>query len=743
MTINKNLGQILHHAELITRENGFEFVTPEIVILSSLESDEAIKLFSECSVDIPQVEKDIKDYLKTNMPAGCVKYDENTHVEPSFLFDEILSMAKEHAESAGKNEINWGHYIVSAVNLQDSYASYILCKNGLDIMLLLENVAKNYGDIKDISENDAEETQKGSSVLDVFTRNLTQAAREGKLDKVIGRKEELDRTIEILCRRTKNNPIHVGDAGVGKTAITEGLAQRIAEGNVPEELKGTEIFSADMGSLVAGTKFRGDFEKRLKAIVSEIEAKEKAILFIDEIHTLIGSGNGSGGGLDGANILKPALTKGKFRLIGSTTFDEYKKTFEKDRALLRRFQKIDILEPGRQDAIKILKGLKAHYETHHSVKYTDDALISAIDLSVQYMSDKRLPDKAIDVIDEAGVYVKLHKSQKIVTSHEIRKTVSKISRVPVETIGTKDKDKLLTLEQEIKKQIFGQDEACIKVSLAVKKSRAGFNNPLKPEASFLFVGPTGVGKTELCVVLSKILGEKLIRFDMSEYQESYTISRLIGSAPGYVGYENGGLLTDAVRQEPHSIILFDEIEKAHSDIYNTLLQVLDYGTLTDSQGRKVDFKNCIIVFTSNAGASEIGRNLLGFGDTNKKNSDDKQVLKAAVEKNFTPEFRNRLDNILYFNQLNDEGIRNVAEKALKQISARLESKKIRIEADEDVIAYIAENGFSREFGARNILRFVESNIAEPLIDDLLLGNYKTGDTIRVYFKDDKIAFKKD
>lgn len=742
MNLAENLGKILRHAEAFTRKNGYEFLTPEIVLLSSLDSDEAIKLFSECSVDIPQVEKDIKDYLAKNMPANCVKYDEESQVEPSFLFDEILNMAKEQAESAGKNEINWGHYIACVVNIQDSYASYILCKNGLDLMQLLETIAKNYGEISEEGIKSSGNTEAGASVLETFARNLTQAAIDGQLDRVIGRKEELDRTIEILCRRTKNNPIHVGDAGVGKTAITEGLAQRIAEGNVPEDLKGAQIYSVDMGTLVAGTKFRGDFEKRLKAIVNEIEAKEKAILFIDEIHTLIGSGNGNSGGLDGANILKPALTKGKFRLIGSTTFDEYKKTFEKDRALLRRFQKIDILEPERKDAILILKGLKTHYEKHHGVKYTDDALISAIDLSVQYISDKRLPDKAIDVIDEAGVFVKLHKTNKIVTSQEIKKTVSKISRVPVETIGTKEKDKLLTMEQELKKQIFGQDEACSKVCLSVKKSRAGFNNPLKPEASFLFVGPTGVGKTELCVALSKLLGEKLIRFDMSEYQESYTISRLIGSAPGYVGYENGGLLTDAVRQEPHSIILFDEIEKAHSDIYNTLLQVLDYGTLTDSQGRKVDFKNCIIVFTSNAGASEIGKNLLGFGNAEKKDADDRQVLKTAVEKTFTPEFRNRLDNILYFNQLDEEGIRKVAVKALKLISSRLENKRIRIEADEKAVSFIAENGFSREFGARNILRYVETNIAEPLIDDILLGNYKAGDTIRVHLARGKITFDK-
>lgn len=748
MKIEKELEDILNEAENFTKENGIEFVTPESVILCSMDFSVPKEIYTDCNVNMENVRTEIWEYLNSNSLIGETHFEENETPIRSYAFEEILEMAAASAKSAGRKELNFGQFLVALVNHDQIYASYILKKNGLETLELLETVTYLYNDGDATGGADVgfggfqimgDEESEPQDILGTYATNLTELAKKGELDEVIGREEEINRTIEVLCRRTKNNPIHVGDPGVGKTAVTEGLAQKIASEDVPEFLKGFEIFSVEMGSLIAGTKFRGEFEKRLKLIIQEIQKKEKAILFIDEIHTLVGAGAGNGT-LDAANILKPALQKGNLRCIGSTTFEEYKKNFEKDRALVRRFQKIDILEPSRDETIKILKGLSSKYEMFHKVKYSKDAFSQAVDLSIQYFPERRLPDKAIDIIDEAGVQGKLQ-NRPNVTVNDIKKIVAKMARLPVENVGQKEKEKLLGLEENLKSKLFGQDEAVEKISIAVKKSRAGFRNLEKPEGSFLFVGPTGVGKTELAKLLAENLGEKLLRFDMSEYQESYTISRLIGSAPGYVGYENGGVLTEAVRKAPHSVILFDEIEKAHSDIYNTLLQVLDYGTLTDTQGRKADFKNALIIFTSNCGAKDLGKQAVGFDSGENGSKNDGFILKDAVEKTFSPEFRNRLDSVIYFSQLDKNLVKNIAKKAVADIALRLKNKKVNLEAEDEVYELIAEEGYSKEFGARNINRTAEEKIATPLVDEILFGKLSKGGTVKAKVKDGKIVFE--
>ena len=752
MTLDAELSEILISCNSFAKSRGFEFITPELVVFIGLkkESQSIIDLMYETNADDFGVKDGLLDYLEKNLPPDSAEYgDSPLEVPTSVAFDEIMETAAQAVSSAGKNTITVGQFMIAAIQHEKTFVSYILRKNGMSAESLMQAVTSldETLDIDDMNYFMAqeEEPEKKKNILERNTRNLTEAARKGELDKVIGREEELQRTIEILCRRTKNNPIHVGDAGVGKTSITEGLAQKIVEGKVPDYLKDAEIFSLEMGSLIAGTKFRGDFENKIKGIVENLQKRKKAILFIDEIHTMVGAGtSGNSGGLDAANILKPALSKGNLRCIGSTTFEDYKKTFEADRALARRFQKIDINEVSRNQCVEILKGLAPKYAEYHGVKYSPESLEEAVDLSIQYIPDKRLPDKAIDIIDEAGVYAKLHKKTKSipqVTVNDIRKMVSKTSGVPLENITQKEKDRFAGLEENIKKEIYGQDDAVHSLCVAVKKSRAGFRNMEKPESSFLFVGPTGVGKTEVAKVLSRILDEQLIRFDMSEYQEAYSISKLIGSAPGYVGYENGGLLTDSVRKNPRSIILFDEIEKAHKDIYNTLLQVLDYGTLTDSQGRKADFRNCLIIFTSNAGASEMGKQATGFA-TQSSSDNDKFILKEALEKTFTPEFRNRLDKTIDFQSLTRENARMIARKAVSKISQRLEKKNITLEASEGVLDYICDNGMSKEFGARNIMRFAEDEISSPLVDEILFGNISSGTKIKFEIIDGKLTWNK-
>ncbi|MCR5699515.1 MAG: AAA family ATPase [Treponemataceae bacterium] len=605
----------------------------------------------------------------------------------------------------------------------------------------------DYDDEDDEDDDDDEEPDmtpfsrknRQQNILSSFTQNFTEMARKGEFDPLVGREQEIEDTIQILCRRKKNNPLHVGDAGVGKTAIVQGLAQKIVNKEVPSILENTEIFSLDTGSLIAGTKFRGEFEGRLKKIISELEQKGKAILYIDEIHMIVGAGSGANSNIDAANLLKPLFESGKVQCIGSTTFEEYKKTILKDNALNRRFQKIDIEEPSKEDTYKILKGLQNYYEKFHDVIYTDEALKKAIELSSKYITDKRLPDKAIDVIDDAGSRKKIAilksgkkatKASKTIDEEFVREVIARMAKIPQENVTSSDSDKLKNLESSIKKSIFAQDLAISKVCSAVKKSRAGFGNQEKPIASFLFVGPTGVGKTELAKVLAKSMEAKLIRFDMSEYQEKHTVSRMIGSPPGYVGFEEGGLLTDAVRKSPNSVVLLDEIEKAHPDIFNLLLQVMDYGFLTDNQGQKTDFRNCILIMTSNAGASQIGKNMIGFGERTQTDS----AIKDAVDKTFSPEFRNRLDAIIPFSQLGIEDVKLITWKEINILKSQLEQKNITLDISEECVTFLSEKGYSKEFGGRNIARTVEQYLTTPLVDEVLFGEISKGGTIHCSVK---------
>lgn len=750
MEYSEELRSVLQHADELVLKKGIEFATPELVFYCILDSYVGRVLGLHPDINLINVEDELLEFLEEYCPANVVKYKEKDEDPHSVLYDEVLIKAESFALKENADEITVFHYLFALVSDSRLNIYHILKNNEIDMEILIaaREIHKtnpvffdSHGDdIDQIVEDAAIQAEKSIyEILEKFAVNLTAKAREGKLDKLVGREDEIERTIEILCRRTKNNPLHVGDAGVGKTTITEGIAQRIADGNVPEYLRDAEIYSVEISSLVAGTKYRGDFESRIKKLVEALQIKPKAILFIDEIHTMIGAGTGnnSSGSLDVANILKPALGKGNLRCIGSTTFEEYAKIFEKDRALARRFQKIDILEPTRDECIKILKGILPKYEEFHNVKYSPDCLALAVDLSVRFFTERRLPDKAIDVIDESGVYARLHKKTKV-TVNEIRHVVSRMAKVPLENLSGTEKENLKAFNEKIKAEIFGQDEAVDSVCAAVKKARAGFRNLEKPKASFLFVGPTGVGKTELAKVLSEKLGIKLLRFDMSEYQESYSISRLIGSAPGYIGYENGGVLTEAVRKESHAVILFDEIEKAHKDIYNTLLQVLDYGTLTDSQGRKADFRNCLIIFTSNCGAGDMGKNVPGFGSSENKLINDSFALKDAVEKTFTPEFRNRLDKIVYFNQLGKENAIRIARKAVDAIAKRLETKKVELITESEVYDFIAGKALSEEFGARNIQRYAEEKIASALIDELLFGSLTRGGIVKVSVENGEI-----
>ena len=573
---------------------------------------------------------------------------------------------------------------------------------------------------------------------------MTKEAEEGKLGVFVGREKEIERTIQVLCRKIKNNPLHVGESGVGKTAITHGLAQKIARGDVPERLKGAKIYALNIGSVLAGAKFRGEFEDRLKRIMNELSEKKNAILFIDEIHTIVGTGSGGNAGVDAANFLKPFFATGKLRCIGSTTYDDFSRTFEKEKALLRRFQKIDIEETTKEQTLEILNGLKKHFEAFHGVKYDEKALRLCVDLSVQFLTEKRLPDKAIDVMDESGAFSRIRAGKKkraLVDEDIVRSVISKIANVSAEKVSGSEKEKLKALEQTLSSSIFGQQEAVLAVTKAVKKARAGFRDTEKPEASFLFVGPTGVGKTELAKNLAKTLDIPLLRFDMSECQEKHTISRLIGSPPGYVGYEDGGTLTDAVRKNPQSVVLLDEIEKAHEDIYNLLLQVMDYGFLTDNQGRKADFRSCIIIMTSNAGARDIEKPGIGFGSESADEKNTEAGLKEAVNRVFSPEFRNRLDGVIAFSHLSGEIVESVVEKDIAKIAERLKNKNVSLNVDKAVVAHIAKNAYSREFGARNIARAVETMIAEPLVDSVLFGELSEGGNVSVVLSDDgKVDF---
>ena len=761
MKLSPELQKAIYDTITDAEKSRHEFMTPEHLLNTLLKIPTVRNLLYVCGGDVNYIHHGIRNYIKNNVTV--IKEAEPIQTEG---FKSVMEYAIVQCISAEKEEVEVSDVIISMIDKTEFYCSYFLRKGGVERLKLLEVIShlRYDGDadslhetiagmIDDPSYTDEEiefeidsddkmdsaqnpESKQKKSALAKFTVDLITQAKEGKFDSLIGREDELERTMQVLCRRTKNNPIHVGDAGVGKTAITQGLAMKIVKGEVPEMLKDYMIYSLDMGALLAGTKFRGDFEERLKRVTDELAKKEKAILFIDEIHTIVGAGSSAAGNIDAANLLKPLLSSGNIRFMGSTTYEEYSRIFEKDRALARRFQKIDITEPSESQTIKILEGLKASYEEYHQVEYTAGAIKAAVELSVLHIPDRRLPDKAIDVIDEAGSSLRLAKGKMSssdkklkVTVSVIEKTVSKLARVPVRSVNVDEKEVLKKLETNICSNIFGQNDAVSSVVQAIKRARAGFRDENKPMASFLFAGPTGVGKTELAKVLSDLLGMKLLRFDMSEYQEKHTVSRLIGSPPGYVGFEEGGLLTDALRKEPNSIILLDEIEKAHGDIYNILLQVMDYGQLTDNQGRKADFKNAILIMTSNAGARDIGVQSIGFASSTKGMS----AVLDAVEKVFTPEFRNRLDAVIPFEYLSEKVAKDIVVKELKKLAERLSKKKVQLEYDDVCVSYLAEKGYSLEFGARNISRTVDNLIGTPLVDEVLFGKLSSGGIVRCGF----------
>jgi ATP-dependent Clp protease ATP-binding subunit ClpA len=802
MEISPQLKKILSLSFSDAKSSRHEFFTPEHLLRTALQFDSVCGLLEASGADVATIRDTVEEYLTKQVPVAAVQTENRQSAEPVETqgFQEVMNRAVYHCATSDKRVLDITDVLVSMMEEKKNYCSYSMRMGGLDRMRLLEVISSMKGSDNENpfagdEDDDASASQEApqkfipgiqtgdeaqgenvknakKSALEKYCIDLTEEARLGRLDTLIGREEELDRTIQILCRRSKNNPLHVGDAGVGKTAITNGLAIRIAEGKVPDAIKGFSIYSLDMGLLLAGTKFRGDFEDRLRKITDELMKKQRAVLFIDEIHMIMGAGTTGNSTMDAANLLKPVLSSGRIRCIGSTTYEEYAKNFEKDRALARRFQKIDIKEPSSEETLLILKGLRSKYERFHNVVYSDAAVRAAVDLSVQYLPDRRLPDKAIDIIDEAGSYLKIKrrggfrggtkhrdetaavtdeaqkeltpaekneqavedaaKKHPVVTTSVIRMVTAKMARVPLEAVTGGEREKLRTIENTMHTEIFGQNEAVTAVANAVKRSRAGFCNPDKPEASFLFVGPTGVGKTELARSLARILGEPLLRYDMSEYQEEYTVSRLIGSAPGYVGYEEGGQLTEDVRKNPHAVILFDEIEKAHQKIYNVLLQVMDYGFLTDNQGRKADFRSCVIIMTSNAGAQEMERGAIGFGSSDTANDD--ASLREAVERTFTPEFRNRLSGIITFSHLDRKIVRDIAAKEVKHLSERLAAKKVTLNVTDAALDYLAEKGYSREFGARNMARTVEEEIASPLTDEVLFGRLASGGTVKIDVK---------
>ena len=748
MKVSAQVQAIFNAAYNEAKIRNHEYLTPEHLLYAALSFPEVRSILEACSANIDHIIRGMETYFEQKIPQ--VKDREPVQTTG---FQNVIERAVLQSQNAGKDEVGIPEVLVSIFDEEKNYSAYYLRKAGVTRLQLLEVIShNNFEDMKedysdegteqDTVEGDSSKTARGN-ILERFTTNLTRLAQEGKLDPIIGREEEIERTIQVLCRRIKNNPIHVGEAGVGKTAITEGLAQRIVDGTVPPLLKNFTIYRLDMGSMLAGTRYRGDFEERIKKVIDELLKRDDVILYIDEIHTMIGAGSASNGTLDASNMFKPALASGKLRCIGSTTYDEYKKVFEKDRALSRRFQKIDIEEPSTAEALEILKGLKSRYEAFHKVTYTDSALEAAVNLTALYVTDRHLPDKAIDAIDETGSWVRINAYKQglpatetiTVQESDIEKIVAKMARIPEKSVSESETQKLAQLESRLKSMVFGQDTAIEQVVKAIKRSRAGFRCPDKPVANFLFVGPTGVGKTELARKLAEIMGITLHRFDMSEYQEKHTVSRLIGSPPGYVGYEEGGLLTDAIRKTPHAVLLLDEIEKAHPDVFNILLQIMDYATLTDNQGRRADFRNVILIMTSNAGAREIGKPLIGFGE--RKETDT--AISNAIEKTFTPEFRNRLDAIIRFNRLPEPIIERIVMKAIDEFRIQLAEKQVTLTITPQAVHWLADKGYSEEFGARNINRLVEDTVKSWYVDEVLFGRLVTGGKTVVDVKDDAIA----
>jgi ATP-dependent Clp protease ATP-binding subunit ClpA len=698
-----------------------------------------------CDVDLDVLKTTLTNYVDNELKSLVV--DDGEDAKPTPSFQRVIQRAVIHVQSSGRDEVTGANVLVAIFSERESHAAYFLQEQEMTrydaVNYIAHGIAKKAGaseakPVKGSEEEEKAAVKTGGEALDAYCVNLNEKAKQGKVDPLIGRSAEVERCIQILCRRTKNNPLLVGDPGVGKTAIAEGLARKIINKQVPEVLAGSTIFSLDMGALLAGTRYRGDFEERVKQVVKELENHPDAILFIDEIHTVIGAGATSGGAMDASNLLKPALASGSLRCMGSTTYKEFRQHFEKDRALVRRFQKIDVNEPTIEDSIKILKGLKTYYEEFHKLRYTNDALKAAVELSARYISDRKLPDKAIDIIDEAGASQMLlpeSRRKKVIGLKEVEAVVAKIARIPPKSVSKSDTEALLQLEADLKRAVYGQDDAIEQLSAAMKMARAGLRDPSKPIGCYLFSGPTGTGKTETARQLSSTLGIELLRFDMSEYMERHTVSRLIGAPPGYVGFDQGGLLTDAVDQHPHCVVLLDEIEKAHPDVFNILLQVMDHGVLTDANGKKVDFRNVVLIMTTNAGASDAQRNAIGFGRG--KQADE---VDEALKRLFTPEFRNRLDAIVQFRPLTPEIIRQVVVKFVMQLEGQLADRNVTIETTDEAADWLAKNGFDELYGARPLGRVIQEHIKKPLADEILFGRLTRGGHVKVVLRDGKLAF---
>ncbi len=749
-SFSRNLEETLHRAIAYAKQRKHEYATLEHLLLSLADDEDAAAVMKACNVDLAAIKKSVVNYLDTELKSLVVDEGEDEEAKPTAGFQRVIQRAVIHVQSSGKDEVTGANVLVAVFSERESHAAFFLQEQEMTrydaVNFIAHGIAKKAGAsepraVKGAASDEEEKADKpktGGEALEAYCVDLNEKARGGKVDPLIGRHAEVERAIQVLCRRNKNNPLLVGDPGVGKTAIAEGLARKIVNGEVPEVLSGATIFSLDMGSLLAGTRYRGDFEERIKQVVKELESHPNAILFIDEIHTVIGAGATSGGAMDASNLLKPALASGTLKCMGSTTYKEFRQHFEKDRALVRRFQKIDVVEPTIEDTVKILMGLKTYYEEFHKLTYTDAAIKAAVDLSAKYITDRKLPDKAIDVIDEAGASQMLlpeAERKKVMEQEDIENVIAKMARIPPKSVSKTDTESLKALETDLKRAVYGQDDAIDALSAAMKMSRAGLRDAQKPIGSYLFSGPTGVGKTEVARQLAQTLGIELLRFDMSEYMERHTVSRLIGAPPGYVGHDQGGQLTDAVDQHKHAVVLLDEIEKAHQDVFNILLQVMDHGTLTDSNGKKVDFRNVVLIMTTNAGAADNNKAGIGFGRGRVSDADE-----AAITRLFTPEFRNRLDAIVTFKALAPETIRNVVQKFIMQLEAQLADRNVTIELSDDAADWLAKNGYDELYGARPLARVISDSIKKPLADEILFGRLVAGGHVKVELNDGKIVF---
>src|ERR1051325_8420268 len=744
----RELEQTLHNALGEASSRRHEYATLEHLLLALIEDVHAGRVMEACGVNTGELRDAVRHYLDTELES--LKVSSETDPSPTSGFQRVVQRAILHVQSSGRDEVTGANVLVALFSERESYAVYFLQQQDMSRLDAVTYISHGVGkgdsvaqptEAKGVEEPKQEEgKKKPESALKQFTVNLNEKAEEGRVDPLIGRGPEVDRTVQILCRRGKNNPLYVGDPGVGKTAIAEGLARKIVEGDVPDVLKGATIYALDMGALLAGTRYRGDFEERLKSVVSELEKMPNAILFIDEIHTVIGAGATSGGAMDASNLLKPALAGGVIRCIGSTTYKEYRNYFEKDRALVRRFQKIDVNEPSLEDSVKILRGLKPYYERHHKVRYTSDAIRAAVELSHRYIGDRKLPDKAIDVIDETGaaqMLVPESKRRKTITAKEIEACIATMARIPPKSVSRDDREVLKNLDRDLKTMVFGQNQAIDALVSAIKLARAGLRDPEKPIGSYLFSGPTGVGKTEVARQLARTMGIEITRFDMSEYMERHTVSRLIGAPPGYVGFDQGGLLTDAIDQHPHAVLLLDEIEKAHPDVFNVLLQVMDHASLTDHNGKIVDFRNVILIMTTNAGAAELAKQAIGFGSGIRTGHDEE-----AINRMFTPEFRNRLDAVISFAALSPDTIGRVVDKFVLQLEEQLADRNVTIELDGSARDWLAVKGYDPLFGARPLARVIQEHIKKPLAEELLFGKLAKGGIVRGYAEKDadKLSF---